>query len=150
MVDITVATTINRPVGEVFAYVADTTNDPAWHTDVQEVVRLAEGPVRTGMSYRIRIKPFMGVSEGTVEVIALEPNRRQVLRSEMGAMKPTITYLLEPAGGATTFTRRVQIELRGPMRLMQPLMRAIGRKRNAAFVANLKRVLEQQQPVAAR
>lgn len=150
MIDITVAATINRPVGEVFSYVAETSNDPAWHTDVLEVYRLAEGPVRTGMRYRIRIKPFMGVSEGTVEVVALEPNRRQVLRSEMGAMKPTITYLFEPAGVATTFTRRVQIELQGPMRLMQPLMRVIGRRRNAVFVANLKRVLEQQQPTAAR
>jgi hypothetical protein len=37
----------------------------------------------------------------------------------------------------------VQFELPGRMRLMQPLVRVMGKRRNRAFLANLKRVLEQ-------
>lgn len=143
MIDITVATRIDRPVEDVFAYVADTANDPSWHTDVLEVRRTTEGPLGRGTTYHLRLKPSMGVSEGTAEVVDHEPPRRQVLQGHMGSMSPTVTYLFEPADGATTFTRRVQFELPGRMRLMQPLVRVMGKRRNRAFLANLKRVLEQ-------
>jgi uncharacterized membrane protein len=37
MVDVTVSTKINRPVDQVFAFVADMENEPQWHTDALEV-----------------------------------------------------------------------------------------------------------------
>ena len=144
MIDVTVGISINRPVEDVFRFVADTANDPKWHTDALEVRRMTDGPVGKGTTYHLRLKPSMGVSEGTVEMAEFQPNRRQVLRGDMGKMKPTITYLFQPAGSGTAFTRRVQFELPGMMRLMQPLVRGMVKKRNTAFLANLKRVLEQQ------
>jgi uncharacterized protein YndB with AHSA1/START domain len=137
-----VTTKINRPVDDVFAYVADTTNDPAWHTDVIEARQTTAGPLGKGTTYHLRLKPSMGVSEGTAEVVDYEPPRKQVLRGDMGSMSPTITYLFEPAAGATMFTRRVQFQLPGMMRLMQPAVSLMGKRRNRAFLANLKRVLE--------
>jgi uncharacterized membrane protein len=59
--------TIDRPVDEVFAYVADVANDPAWHTDVVEGRKVSDGPIGIGSRLQIRIKPFMGVSEGIEE-----------------------------------------------------------------------------------
>lgn len=84
----------------------------------------------------------MGVSEGTAEVVDFEPNRRHVLEVDYGRMRPRITHLLESAGGGTTVTRRVQFELPGMMRLLQPMVGIMARRRNAASLANLKRVLE--------
>jgi uncharacterized protein YndB with AHSA1/START domain len=146
MIDVTLGIRINRPVENVFAYVTDIVNDPSWHTDILEAKRTTEGPIGVGTTYEVRIKPSMGVSGGIVEVVEFEPTRKQVLRSEMGRMRPTVTYLFEPADGGTNFTRRVQIELSGPIRLMQPFIRAMGKKRNTAFLANLKRVLEEERP----
>ena len=143
MIDRSDSITINRPVEEVFAYVTDTTNDPAWHTDILEVRKTSEGPVGMGTKWHLGFKPFMGVSEGTAEVVAFEPNRTEVQQAVAGPMQTTLTYLFEPASGGTRFTRRVQIQVSGWMRLMQPLMRMMVPKRNAGFVANLKRVLEQ-------
>ncbi len=60
----------------------------------------------------------------------------------------TITYLFEAADGGTRFTRRVQIESSGLMRLILPFMRVMIAKANAGFVANLKRVLEQEAVLA--
>jgi uncharacterized protein YndB with AHSA1/START domain len=144
MIDRSDSITINRPVAEVFAYVADTANDPAWHTDILEARKTSDGPIGTGTTWHQRIKPFMGISEATAEVVAFEPLRMEVLRGVAGPMQPTATYLFEPADGGTRFTRRVQIEVSGMMRLMQPIMRMMMPKRNAGFVANLKRVLEQE------
>ena len=146
MVDRSDSVTINRPIEEVFAYVTNTSNDPAWHTDILEARKTSEGPIGLGTTWHVRFKPSMGVSEGDTEVVAFEPNRLEVQRGEMGPMQPTLTYLFEPAEDGTRFTRRIQIKITGMMRLMEPLMRLMSRRRNVRFVANLKRVLEQQAP----
>ena len=148
MIDRSDSITINRPVAEVFAYVADTANDPAWHTDILEARKTSDGPIGTGTTWNQRIKPFMGVSEATAEVVAFEPQRKEVLQGVAGPMKPTLTYMFEPADGGTTFTRRIQIEVPGLMGLMLALIRPMIGKRNAGFVANLKRVLEEEAPRA--
>jgi uncharacterized protein YndB with AHSA1/START domain len=144
MIDVARSITINRPVAEVFAYVSDVSNEPAWHTDVLEARQTSAGPIGIGATFLIRVKPSMGVSEGVTEVIGFEPDRRQVMRGEMGSMRPTITDLFEPADGGTKFTRRIQIEASGLMRLMLPLMRPMTGRMHTGFLANLKRVLEQE------
>lgn len=144
MVDVTVSTKINRPVDQVFAFVADMENEPQWHTDALEVKRLSEGQVGKGTSFQVQFKPSpMGPSEGTVELVEFEPGRRIVARSELGNMKPTVTHVFEAADGDTSVTRRIQIETSGlMMMLMKPMMKMMVRRRNLEFIANLKRVLE--------
>jgi polyketide cyclase/dehydrase/lipid transport protein len=147
MVDRSDSIMIGRPVNEVFGYVTDTSNDPAWHTDILEARRAADGPIGMGTRWHLRLKPFMGVSEGDMEVVAFEPNRAEVQRGVVGPMNVTLTYLFAPAEGGTRFTRRVQIRMSGIMRLMEPLMQWVDApKRNRRFVGNLKRLLEQEPP----
>lgn len=143
MIDTSGSVTINRPVEDVFNYVTDMSNDPSWHTDVLEARKTSEGPVGVGTTWHSRFKPSMGVSEGDMEVVAFEPNRMEVLRGVIGPMQPTLSYMLEPIDGGTRFTRRIQIKVSGMMRVMEPLMRLMTPRRNAGFLANLKRVLEQ-------
>jgi uncharacterized protein YndB with AHSA1/START domain len=138
------STTIHRPVEEVFAYVTNTGNDPAWHTDVLEAHKKTDEPIGIGTVWTSRFKPSMGISEGEMEVIEFEPNRKEVMRGEIGPMRPTLTYLFEPAGEGTTFTRRIQIRVSGMMKVMTPVMTYMTKRSNRGFLANLKRVLEQQ------
>ncbi len=142
MVDRSDSIMIDRPVEEVFAYVTDVTNDPAWHTDVLEARKTSEGPIGMGTVWRSRFKPTMGISEGDMEVVGFEPNRTQVMRGQIGPMQPTLTYLLEPSDGGTKFTRRIEINVSGWMKIMQPMMGMMLPKQNRGFLANLKRVLE--------
>ena len=39
---------INRPSGEVFAYVSDLNNDPKWQQGLDEAKFTSEGPVAVG------------------------------------------------------------------------------------------------------
>jgi uncharacterized protein YndB with AHSA1/START domain len=142
MVQFENSTTIDRPVEDVFAYVADVANDPAWHTDVVEGRKVSDGPIGIGSRLQIRIKPFMGVSEGIEEVFGYEPNRLYQVRAEMGPMRSTLTCRFEPVDGRTRFARRVEIQTSGPLSLLMTLMRPMMARRNAGFVANLRRVLE--------
>ena len=62
---------IGRPPAEVFGYISDIRNDPTWHTDVQEV-RSSTDAVGVGTVFDVRVKPAMGVSEGTMTVSRLK------------------------------------------------------------------------------
>lgn len=135
---------IDRAVDEVWAFVIDLTNDPAWHTDILEATKTSEGPIGTGTVWHARFKPAMGISEGDMRVVAFEPNRRQVVKGDIGPMHPTLTYLLDPSEGGTTFTRHVQISVSGWMKIMSPIMGMMLPKQNKGFLANLKRVLEER------
>jgi hypothetical protein len=86
----------------------------------------------------------MGTSEGDMRVVTFEPNRRQVMKGDIGPMHPTLTYFLEPSDGGTTFTRHFQISVSGWMKIMSPMMGIMLPKQNKGFLANLKRVLEER------
>jgi uncharacterized protein YndB with AHSA1/START domain len=132
---------IQRPPSDVFAYISDIRNDPSWHTDVVEV-RSSTEAVEPGTVFNVRVKPSMGVSEGTMTVSRLEPGRLVEFQGRMGRMNPTVTNVCEPEASGTRVTRRVQLEPPGLMRLMSPMIASKIGKANEGFLANLKRVLE--------
>jgi carbon monoxide dehydrogenase subunit G len=134
---------IARPAAEVFEFVSDLRNDPRWHTDILEAQLTGGGSIGPGSVFAIKFKPFMGHSEGTVTVSEYSPPQRTVLQGKMGKMAPTITLTVKPEGAGARFTRRVDMQPPGLMRVMAPLMGGMFRKQNAGFVANLKRVLEE-------
>lgn len=144
MIDVTVATRVERPVDEVFAFVADIENEPRWHTDIVEAERLTEGEVGEGTNYRVKFRPQpMSPPEGKIEIVEFEPDRRIVARSDMGNMKPELTHVFGEVNGGTRVTRRIRVETSGLMTLMSPLMKMMIRRRNAEFLENLKRLLEE-------
>jgi uncharacterized protein YndB with AHSA1/START domain len=142
MISIESSEWIDRPAEEVFAFVSDVRNDPQWHTDILEAEYDAAGPLMTGAAFRTRFKPFMGLSEGTGTITAFEPPRRVVLTEQMGKFKPVLTLTVEPDGGGSRITRRLDMEPHGMLRIMAPFTGGMMRKRNAAFLTNLKRILE--------
>ena len=141
MINLEHSVVIDRPVGDVFAYVADQTNEPKWHTDVLEV--RPEGRIELGSTVTWRVK-FMGESQYVNEVTTFEPQRRIVLTARRGPLKPTLTHTFEQANGQTRYTRALQIPLEGIFRLVGPVMKATGAadRRNARFAQNLKELLE--------
>jgi uncharacterized protein YndB with AHSA1/START domain len=132
---------IVRPPAEVFSYIADVRNDPSWHTDVMEV-RSSTNVVEKGAVFDIKVKPSMGVSEGTMTVTRFEPGRLIEFQGRMGRMAPTVTNICEAEAQGTRVTRRVELEPPGPMRVMTPLIKRMIGKSNDGFLANLKRLLE--------
>jgi len=132
---------IARPSAEVFSYIADIRNDPSWHTDVLEV-RSSTDAVGMGTVFNVKVKPSMGVSEGTMTVSRFEPGRLIEFHGRMGRMAPTVTNICEPDAEGTRVTRRVEMDPPGIMRVMSPLMSRMIGKSNEGFLANLKRLLE--------
>ena len=143
---------IKKPVEEVFAFVSERSNESKWHTDIVEVRAAPDshsspaGDLSSfwtlGSTWLVTVQ-FMGRKEYLVEITGVEPNRRIQFTTRTGPVRPITTYLFEPASGGTRFIRHVDIPLNGVLRVMKPLMRKSVEKRNARFVENLKRLLEQ-------
>lgn len=131
---------------EAFRFLSDPANEPKWHTDVVEAEALTERPLAVGSRARW-VMSFMGRRDQVMEVTQLEPNRLIELhgRPIMG-LEPTITYLVEPDGAGTRFTRRIEMEASGMGRLLAPMLKAGGPKRNRDFVSKLKTQLEASTP----
>ncbi|MBW3587950.1 MAG: SRPBCC family protein [Actinobacteria bacterium] len=132
---------IERPLEEVFAFVADQSNEPKWHTDILRVD--PQGPIELGSRVRWVVR-FMGENQYLNDVTAFEPGRRIEMAALEGPLKPTVTHSFEEVDGRTRYTRHVRIPLQGMFRLVGPVMRATGaaHRRNARFARNLKDLLE--------
>jgi len=57
--------------------------------------------VRVGTVFDVKVKPSMGVSEGTMTVTRFEPGRLIEFHGQMGKVAPTVTNICEPEGQGT-------------------------------------------------
>lgn len=104
--------TINRPLGEVFAFVADGENARQWRPGVLDVARQSgEG---LGAIYRQGVKGPAGRRVAAdYEVTAFEPDRRIAFRAIAGPVRPTGEYQFAPAGDGTTVSLALDATLTG-------------------------------------
>jgi len=133
--------TINRPLGEVFAFVADGENARQWRPGVLDVARQSgEG---LGAIYRQGVKgPGGRRVAADYEVTAFEPDRRIAFRAIAGPVRPTGEYEFAPAGDGTTVTLALHATLTGWKSLV--MGRAVQSTMDAEVrnLDTLKRILE--------
>ena len=132
---------IDRPVGEVFAFVTDQRNTPKWQAGLVEVRRLTDGPTGIGTRH-VFVRNFLGRRmEGTNEYVAYQPDKLVTFRTISGPPLEA-SYMFEPAGTGTRITSRVQLQGSGLFGLIEPVVAAgLRREMKAAFPA-LKALLE--------
>jgi uncharacterized membrane protein len=132
---------INRPIDEVFAYFADSENDPQWRQHVKEIKRT--GPVGPGMSYRQRIAgPGGRAIPSDFTVTTYEPPLHLEFEVTTGPVLPRGDYRFAPIDGATDVTLQLEAQLSGAKKL---LMERAVQKAMDSEVASLdraKQVLE--------
>jgi uncharacterized protein YndB with AHSA1/START domain len=132
--------TISRPVGDVFAFLADAENDKQWRSGVIEITRT--GGQGVGTTYRQIVSgPGGRRVDADLEITEFVPDRRIAFRTTKGPVRPTGSYDLRPGDGGTELTFRLAARLSGLKKLMAPM---VGRtmKSEVAALAELKRILE--------
>ena len=140
MIDATHTVTINRPVKEVFDFVANPSNEVDWHLDVKEVLRPKDGQYEFGETFQWVVK-FGGSKTYSVEITALEPDRLIEITTREGPVLPVLTHTFQPDRGGTRYTRRVRFETRGLLRVLAPVMNRVVDP-NKKWAENLKKLLE--------
>ena len=115
---------IERPVEEVFAFVADPRNDPAWCERVEWCRQVEGARPAVGPRYQARHRPsgYPWPHRRHIEVLESDPPRliRWHQRDHLASFD--ITYELRPVAAGTELTQRDRIRWR------LPGMRLIGRR----------------------
>ena len=132
---------IGRPIQQVFAYVTDQTNTPAWQAGLVEVRRTTPGPIGLGTKHTF-VRNFMGRRmEADNEYVAYEPDRLVTFRTTSGPPL-TASYLFEAERNGTRLTSRVELHGAGFFGLLDPVIGAGLRREMKAALPALKTLLE--------
>jgi hypothetical protein len=145
MITVQVSGVINRPLTTVFAIIANPENHPQFETDFLEVQRLSDGADGVGSVYRYKQKMLGRVIESRLVMTEYLPEHKITLEGDwMGPLKPQGSYLCEAVDGGTQVTIVVQPELRGLIKVLEPLMVYMVQRREQTLLRNLKGLLERR------
>ena len=135
---------INRPVAEVYEYVANPENLPEWSGIALETRKDTPGPLLEGSTFTTAAK-FLGRRiETPFEVTSHEFPRRHSHKSTGGPMPAEWTLTFEEVGGGTRYTQVMEGEPGHFFKLAGPLLERAGRRQFRADLENLKDLLEAQ------
>ena len=135
---------INSPVGQVFAAMTDTKNQPQWDPGLLEARLTPDAPVSVGTKIT-EVRKFMGrASENTGEVIEFEPNHR-ITRKPMDMPMTavgTITFATTPEG--TKVNWRWDLQFKGIFVLVGTFIATAMKRGSETSLRGLKDLLENQ------
>ncbi len=133
---------IDRPVEEVFAFLAEPANLPRWQMSLIAVRPHRRGPLRPGVEVT-ETRHFLGRTRETTWVCTEHrPSRRSVIESDEGPVPFRGIWELDAAGGATVFTWTLQTGGLA-VRLGNAVAARLARQELVADTLRLKRLLEQ-------
>jgi carbon monoxide dehydrogenase subunit G len=119
-----------RSAADTFAYLAEFSNTAAWDPGVLDAEQVGAGAVTVGTAFRLAV-PFLGRRLTLVyQVIRLDPGREVVLRAAGRLLLATDRITVSEDGDRAVVRYEAQVRLRGPLRLVDPLLargfRAVG------------------------
>ena len=143
MVETSTSIEIERPAGEVFAFVSEFPNTPRGQRGQRSCRWTSEPPLRVGSTYDQHAR-FLGRDMvNAFRVVELEPGRSVTFTSESGTFPLTITRTVEPLGaGRSRFTEHVRGEPGGFFRIAEPLLRPLVKATIKRDFPRLKALLE--------
>ena len=135
---------IDRPIEEVFAFLADGENDPKFSPRVQEIRKTTDGPAGVGTVYASTVKDAGMTTKREFELTEFDAPARIRWRERSRNMitVPNGGYDLAPEGGATRLTVFNELEGHGFGKLILPLALRAARKDADAFAARIKAAVE--------
>ncbi len=142
MAKLEISTVINRPIGEVFAFLSNPENGPKWTSSSSEVKITSGGPIGVGTTYR-SVRTALGQRlESETEVTEYKPNREYATKSISGPFPMESRVTFEQVEGGTRVTGTLVGEPGGFFKLAEPLLVRTIKRQFEADLANLKDLME--------
>jgi uncharacterized membrane protein len=134
---------IGRPLEEVFKYVSDVGNYPQWMAHVLEVRKNTPGAPQQSDGFVIAIKSVGRRFETPYERTAYEADRRYTDRAVGGPIPDQRWHsAFQEVSGGTRFTRAVDVESGGLLKLLEPLQKLAAQRQLKKDLQTLKHVVE--------
>ena len=138
---IEVSTVIDRPVGDIWQFVAvdHFQNHPRWDPSIIQMMPAAPGPIGVGATCQVIRKQ----GSGTLEVTAFEPDRLMTTSSNIGPFILVMTCRLDAQDATRTrLLLHADTRARGMTRLVMPLLKPIFRRTMRRSLATIKSLVE--------
>ena len=133
---------IDRPVSEVYRYVADGITAPTWRTSCVDIKLVSGAPGQVGARYEQGLKGPGGRIPGDYEITEAVPDRVLAFQVIAGPAHPRGRYEFAPAADGTRVTFALDWEPKGiKEKLMSPMV-ARTMPGEVRALDELKRVLE--------
>jgi hypothetical protein len=112
-----------RPAAETFDYLATFSNAADWDPGVLAGEQLDPGPVRPGTRFRL-VVPFLGRRMAlTYHVTSYLPGHAVVLAATSGLLHATDKIVVTGGTDGSAVSYDAEVRLRGPLHLLDPLLR---------------------------
>ena len=134
---------INRPIDEVFDFVADERNEPKYNLQMTLAEMVTQGPIGVGSKFHC-VMTGAGTTDVAVEFTEFVRPRRLGSTSHISNMDINGTLLFEPQGQSTKLKWLWNIGPRGFLKLLGPMVRRMGERQELAIWTGLKKVMESQ------
>jgi uncharacterized protein YndB with AHSA1/START domain len=135
---------IERPIEEVFAFLADGENDPKFSPRVLEIAKTTDGPPGVGTVYASTVKDAGVKTKREFRLTEFQPPTR-IRWEEISKNLVTASeggYDLAPEGTGTRVTIHNVLEGHGPGKLIAPLALRSARKGADDFARAIKQAVE--------
>ena len=132
--------TIDRPIYQVFDFIAEGLNNPKWRPSVMDIQPVPGKPA----TFKQGLKgPGGRRIDGDYKIT--ESKQNELIRFQViaGPARPTGTYRFEAVGNSTHLTFILHFEPKGLAKLMDPMINSSMRS-EIAMLSNLKTYLESQ------
>ena len=144
---------IARPVEEVFDFVADERNEPRYNPDMLRSEQVSDGPIGPGTRFEAEMRLRGGTTPMSIEYTAYDRPRRIGSTSHLSTMEIHGTLTFEPVPAGARLCWAWDIEPRGFLKLVSPLVAMMGGRLERRIWTGLKHELEARpaptpQPVA--
>ncbi|HEY1358415.1 MAG TPA: SRPBCC family protein [Thermoleophilaceae bacterium] len=140
---------IERPIEDVFAFLADGENDPKFSARIIEIHKTTDGPPGVGTVYESKVNDGGFKSDRKFEITDFEqPSKiRWAERSKNMVTVPAGGYDLEPADGGTKLSFFNEFEGHGFGKLLKGFALRQARKQADDFANSIKKAVEAESGV---
>jgi len=141
MIQVQKSVLINKPVAEVFEFVANSDNTTKWQGGVEAII--PEGPPGVVGSQYTEVRRFMGQEmKSRLEITAFDQNARWAAKVISGPVPYEVTATFEPSGAGTQMTTRVEGEPKGFFKIAEGMLKSQLEKSLEEDGDRLKGILE--------
>jgi hypothetical protein len=134
--------TIEQPLEEVFDFVADESNEPKYNPRMTRADKITGGPIGVGTQFNSVMTGVGGAAEMTIEFTEFDRPRRITEKVHLSNMDIHGRLVFEPVPAGTRMRWTWDLEPRGAMRLLGPLVRRMGDRQEQKIWRSLKQYME--------
>lgn len=133
---------ISRPIDDVFGVMTDVENTGTWFPGNVEEHWTSPPPHGVGSTRHAVVTMFGRRTENDAVATEYEPPHRATMQGTSKNAPFVVTLTFEPDGDGTRVEATTDLTLRGPLRILGPLVGAVYGRAWARGLANLKRLME--------